>query len=75
MRDEAKPTIDAALKIAVELKTTVGYLLGENDKADTFQNPEMLKRFEDILSFTKEKQEHILYAIDSMIKATKLDDL
>ena len=48
---------------------------GENDKADTFQNPEMLKRFEDILSFSKEKQAHILYAIDSMIKATKLDDL
>lgn len=57
------------------LNTTVGYLLGENDQADTFKNPEMLKRFKDILNFPKDKQEHIIYAIDSMIKATKLDSL
>ena len=74
-RDEAKPTIDVVSKMAGALNTTVGYLLGENDQADTFKNPDMLRRFKDILSFPKEKQEHILFAIDSMIKATKLESL
>ncbi len=74
-RDEAKPTIDVVSKIALALNTTVGYLLGENDQADTFKDPEMLKRFKDILSFPEEKKQHILFAIDSMIKATKLDSL
>lgn len=74
-RDEAKPTIDVVVKIAAVMNTTVGYLLGENDQADTFKSPEMLKRFKDILTFPKDKQEHIFYAIDSMIKATKLESL
>jgi len=63
------------VKIAGVLNTTVGYLLGENDNADTFKNPEMLKRFKDILTFPEDKQKHIFYAIDSMIKATKMDTL
>ena len=29
-----------------------------------FKNPEMLRRFKDIVSFPKDKQEHILFAID-----------
>jgi len=29
----------------------------------------------DILSFPKDKQEHILFALDSMIKATKLENI
>ena len=39
------------------------------------KDPEMLKRFKDILSFPKQKQEHILFAPDSMIKATKLESI
>ncbi|MBC6427316.1 MAG: helix-turn-helix transcriptional regulator [Ekhidna sp.] len=74
-RDEAKPTIDVVSRMAIVLKTTVGYLLGESEQADLFKDPEMLKRFKDILSFPKQKQEHILFALDSMIKATKLESL
>jgi len=48
---------------------------GENENADMFKNPDMLRRFKDILSFPEDKQEHILFAIDSMIKATKLERL
>lgn len=69
------PSIETAKKIASILDTTVGYLLGENENADLFKNPEMLRRFKDILSFPKDKQEHILFAIDSMIKATKIERL
>lgn len=74
-RDEMTPSIDTAKKLAALLETSVGYLLGENENADTFKNPDMLRRFKDILSFPKDKQEHILFAIDSMIKATKLERL
>ena len=74
-RDEMIPSIDTAKKLATLLYTTVGYLLRENENADMFKNPEMLRRFKVILSFPKDKQEHILFAIDSMIKATKLERL
>lgn len=74
-RDEMTPSIDAAKKLATLLDTTVGYLLGENENADMFKNPDMLRRFKDILSFPEDKQEHILFAIDSMIKATKLESI
>ena len=74
-RNEAKPTIDVVSKMAIALNTTVGYLLGENEQADTFKNPDMLKRFKDILSFPEDTQQHILFAIDSMIKSSKLERL
>jgi len=74
-RDEMTPSIETTKKIAALLKTTVGYLLGENEDANLFKDPDMLRRFKDILSFPKDKQEHILFAIDSMIKATKLEEL
>lgn len=74
-RDEMTPSIEAAKKLAKILDTTVGCLLGETDQADIFKNPDMLKRFKDILSSPKDKQEHILFTIDSMIKATKLENL
>ena len=73
-RDEMPPSIDTAKKLAA-LLDTVGYLLGENENADMFKNPDMLRRFKDILSFPKDKQEHILFALDSMIMATKLERL
>ncbi len=66
-RDEMIPSIDTAKKLVALLDTTVGYLVGENENADTFKNPDMLKRFKDILSFPKDKQEHILFALDSVI--------
>lgn len=74
-RDEMTPSIEAAKNIAKILDTTVGYLLGETQQTDIFKSPEMLKRFNDILSFPDDKQKHILFAIDSMIKATKLEGI
>ncbi len=74
-RYEIIPSIDTAKKLASILGTTVRYLLGENQYADMFKNQDMLQRFADILSFPKDKQEHILFAIDSMIKAIKLEKI
>src|SRR3989337_3900494 len=74
-RDEMVPSIDAAKKLAGLLDTTVGYLLGENDDQDLFKDPEMLKRFKELRSIGAKEREHILFALDSMLKNIKLKSL
>lgn len=74
-RDEMNPSIDAAMKLAGLLGTTVGYLLGESDDHDLFKDPEMLKRFKDLKNIGAKEREHILFAIDSMLKNIKLKSL
>ncbi len=70
--DKMTPSVDTAKKLAQLLKTSVGYLLGENDDAELFKNPEMLKRFKDISEFNEEDKRHILYTLDALIKSVKL---
>ena len=73
-RDEVVPSIEAAKKLASILHTTVGYLLGET--ADqVLKDPSMLKRLNDIMAFPKDGQDHIIYTIDAMIKAAKINGL
>lgn len=71
-RDEVKPTIDVVKKLASVLNTTVGYLLGETQEQNFLKDPTMLKRLNDISTFTKQEQEHILFALDAMITKVKL---
>jgi transcriptional regulator with XRE-family HTH domain len=66
-RDEMNPSIDAAKKLADLLDTTVGYLLGENEEANIFKEPEILERFKAIKSFNKEDKEKIYFTLDAMI--------
>lgn len=44
------PSIEVAKNISNQLNTTVGYLLGETDKADLFKEPVMLQRLFEIES-------------------------
>jgi len=74
-RDEVKPSIDVVKKLADVLNTTVGYLLGETQDQQVLKDPSMLKRLNDIMSFSKQEQEHIIYTIDAMIKSAKLKSL
>lgn len=71
--DKMIPSIDAAKKLATILNTSVGNLLGEN--TETFKDPEMLKRFQDILKFDEKDKEYILYTIDALIKSVKLKSI
>jgi len=71
-RDEMTPSIEAAVKLATILETTVGYLLGENKNAELFKDPAMLKRLQDIDSLPNEDKNGILYALDNLLKAAKL---
>lgn len=66
-RDEMTPSIDAAKKLADLLNTTVGYLLGENEEANLFKDPEMLDRFKAIKAFKDDDKEKIYFTLDALI--------
>lgn len=74
-RDEMTPSVEAAKKIAKILNTTVGYLLSETEQEDLFKNPDMLKRLNEIDKMEKEDKNHILYAIDALIKSVKFKNI
>ena len=69
------PSIEAAVKIATILETNVGYLLGETDNLNVLKDSSMLKRLNNIASFSKQEQEHILFALDAMITKIKLGSI
>lgn len=71
-RDEMTPSIEAAKKLAKILDTTVGYLLGENEQANLFKDPAMLKRFQDIATLPEKERECLLTTVDHFIKASKI---
>lgn len=57
-RDEMTPNIEAARKLANQVDTTVGYLLGETK--EVIKDPEMLKRLNDIIALPDADKSHIL---------------
>ncbi|MBK9929613.1 MAG: hypothetical protein IPP04_07040 [Saprospiraceae bacterium] len=69
------PSIDVAKKISGFLNTTVGYLLGETDKADLFKDPVMLQRLNELENMAKDERSHILHVIDGFIKSVKLKNI
>lgn len=66
-RDEMTPSVEVARKMASLLDTTVGYLLGEVGQSDTFKDPVMLKRLQQINSLPDDDKHCILYAIDNLL--------
>ncbi len=70
-RDEMKPSIDVVKRLADELGTTVGYLLGETEDREFLKDPSMLKRLNDIAKFSETDKEHIIYTLDAMINNVK----
>lgn len=73
--DKMTPSVDTAKKLSILLNTSVGYLLGENNDAELFKNPEMLKRFQDISEFNEDDKKYILYTLDALIKSVKLKSI
>lgn len=74
-REEMTPSIEAAVKLAKLLDTTVGYLLGENEDSQLLKDPAMLKRLHDIENLPMEDKNGVLYALDNLLKAAKLKTL
>ena len=73
-RVKMTPSVEVAKKMAQLLNTTVGYLLGEVQQADTFKDPVMLKRLQQINNLPEDDKHCILYAIDKLLASanTKL---
>lgn len=74
-RDEMTPSIDVAKNISNHLNTTVGYLLGETDKADLFKDPVMLQRLSELDKMENTEKSHILHVLDGFIKSVKLKNI
>ena len=67
-RDEVKPTIDMANKIANALKVSLDFLVGNTDlELDT----ETLKRVEDISKLSDDNKKHIYILLDALIRDFK----
>lgn len=74
-RDEMTPSVDVAKNISGFLNTTVGYLLGETDKADLFKDPVMLQRLSELDKMESMEKSHILHVLDGFIKSVKLKNI
>ncbi len=61
-RNEIKPSIEVAAKIADELAVTVDYLLGNSD--NMVLDKKLMKRMEDIEALPDEEKEKVYYFID-----------
>lgn len=72
-RDEVKPSIEVAVKIAQALEVSLDYLTGYSKNA--IKDKKMIERINTILSLDEKDREHIIYAIDGLIKSAKLKAL
>jgi transcriptional regulator with XRE-family HTH domain len=71
-RDEMKPSIDVVKKLADELGTTVGYLIGEAKEAQFLKDPTMLKRFQEIDELAEKDKECVFSLLDAYLAKSKL---
>lgn len=71
-RDEMKPSIDVVKRLAEELGTTVGYLLGEAKEAQLLKDPAMLKRFQEINELNEEDKACVFTFLDAFLAKNKM---
>ncbi len=71
-RDEVKPSIEVASKIADILNVSLDFLMG---KIDVEIEKELLNRVLEIQKMNPEDKNHILYTLDALIKNVKLKTL
>lgn len=71
-RDEMKPSIETAKKLADALEVSLDYLVGGELKV---LDKKTLKRLHDIEKLPENDKQNIFYTLDSLIKAAKLKAL
>ncbi|NRB61368.1 MAG: helix-turn-helix transcriptional regulator [Winogradskyella sp.] len=67
-REEAKPSIEIASKLADIFNVSLDYLVG---KTEFLVDEDISKRILTIQKFPEEDRKHILFAIDAVIRDTK----
>lgn len=72
-RNEVKPSIEVAVKIAQALEVSLDYLTGYSKTS--IKDKKMIERINTILSLDEKDREHIIYAIDGLIRSAKLKTL
>ncbi len=71
-RDEVKPSIEVASKIADVLGVSIDFLIG---KVKVEVEAKLLKRVIELQQMDEEDKKHILYTLDALIKNVKLKQL
>jgi len=66
-----KPSIDAVKNLAINLNTTVAYLIGEADSDELFKDPEMLKRLKEINAMPEQDRKCVLFNLDAVLRDYK----
>ncbi len=69
-RDEMKPSIETAKKLAEALEVSLDYLVGDGDLK--ILDKKTMKRLEDIEKLPDDDKNNIFYTLDKLIKAAKL---
>ena len=72
-REEMKPNIETAKKIADALEVSLDYLVSDSELK--ILDKATLKRVEDIQNLDETDKAHIFYTLDNLIKAAKLRTL
>jgi transcriptional regulator with XRE-family HTH domain len=67
-REEAKPSIDMAAKLADALGVSLDYLIG---KTDIEMDMELRDKILTIQRLPSEERQHVIFAIDAMIRDAK----
>ncbi len=67
-RDEVKPSIEVASKVADALEVSVDFLLG---KTTTEIDKKTMKRLMDIQKLTEKDRDHVLEMVDAFIRDRK----
>ena len=71
-RDEVKPSIEVAAKIADVLEVSLDFLIG---KVTVEVDNKLLKRVLEVQQMNDDDKEHILYTLDALIKSVKLKSI
>lgn len=71
-RDEVKPSIEVASKIADMLEVSLDFLIG---KLKVEVDQLLLKRVIEVQQMEEEDKNHILYTLDALIKNVKLKSI
>lgn len=71
-RDEMKPSIEAAAKMADALEVSLDFLVGATDQ---LIDKSTLNRVLEVQKLPEEDRQHIFYTLDNLIKAAKFKTL
>ncbi len=70
-RNEIKPSIEVAKKIADSLDVSIDYLVDENDLLTELKDKKMLDRLSQIEHLPEQEKQHILTVLDAFLRDTK----